>query len=541
MSTENETPSNAEPVSGVAEGASGAPATAPAPETTQEQIEKVITGSGADAVGEGMTNDELDKKYDKSAPNLKVTVDSPIIKDFPTGKEFPLARLAILMATAEEFRDRAATWKNLQWGTDTTTEKWLDGLKTGMIHFNEGDALIKTLDKELADYHQSVDVGDAHLNIATTRIGDVESGRRLTGEMAQVRMTQALRLGAMVTVPLWHSGIWVTLKAPSETDLLTLEDQLIAEKTTLGRNTGGRTHSVQGVYAMSRVVDAILASVYEASTESFDPGYLKKRIKVTDLHPLVLGFLSAIYPGGYPLSRVCITDPSKCKFVTEEVINLPRLLFMDRSALTEKQKAHMRRRNSRFTDKELDAYQAEHAFNKTTTVELNDHTKITLKVPSLEEAEISGREWIDDITTLIDSQAREALDDNARDRRIMEMSVSQAARQYAHWVERITLDSGLDSEGEFIEERKDVASMIGMISGNDDYEDSFYKGIESYITKSTIALVAIPNYKCPKCKGSQQTKEEAQKHPQLIALDTVQTFFTLLAQRVAKIRARRLA
>jgi hypothetical protein len=336
------------------------------------------------------------------------------------------------------------------------------------------------------------------------------------------------------------------LKAPTETDLLALEELLVAEKSTLGRNTGGRTHGAQGVFAMARVVDTILSNVYDATVVDYDAQKLKSIIKVTDLHPLVLGFATAIYPQGYPFSRVCVADPTKCKHVTEEVVNLSRLLFMDRTALTPKHMAHMRRKSSRFTDIELKAYQDEFAYNqKVGVIDINDTTKLTLRVPTLAEAEMSGREWIDEISRLIDSQTQEEIDDRVRDQRISQMALAQASRQYAAWVEKITLNATDEHEGEIIDERKDIAANIGNISGNIDYEEAFYSGIEKYITTTTMGVVAVPNYKCPGCGKEQQKSdpmEEAtlRKHPHLIALDTIQTFFTLLSQKTDKIRRRRL-
>ncbi|HWT39867.1 MAG TPA: hypothetical protein VN081_01145 [Dongiaceae bacterium] len=480
---------------------------------------------------------------DKSKPNPHVTLDTigkKLMKPTPEGKEFPAARLATLMATAEHFRQLTGLWKKLTPGDDAETLKWLEGLSDGINQYQEGIAHISALADELGDWRQSIDAGDTLLNIATAGLGDVVPGRRLSGELAQQRMTQSLRLGAMVSVPLFHTGIWLTLKAPSEDTLLLLEEELIAIKIAMGRNTGGRTHSAQGVYAMGLVIDAILNCVYDGTTQDYDAGYLKSIIKVTDLHPLVLGFLSAIYPGGYAYSRVCVADPSVCKHVTEEVINLGRLLVMNRSRLTEKQKAHMRRRKSRFTPEEIKAYQDEFGVNIPTTIELNDRTKITLRVPTLQDADVSGREWIDDMLKLIDSQSQEVLDEETRNRRVANLSGAQTARQYSHWVERITLDGDFDHEGEVIENRRDVAQNIGAISGNDELEKAFYEGVEKFIGKSTMALVAIPDYECPKCGKHQANEDEALRHPNLIPLDTIQTFFTLLGQKAARIRSRRL-
>ena len=59
----------------------------------------------------------------------------------------------------------------------------------------------------------------------------------------------------------------------------------------------------------------------------------------------------------------------------------------------------------------------------------------------------------------------------------------------------------------------------------------FDKQIKDYIRDSTVGLVAIPSWNCPKCNSPQATKFH-ERFDHLINLDMILVFFTLIAQRV---------
>ena len=39
-----------------------------------------------------------------------------------------------------------------------------------------------------------------------------------------------MNLGQLMSVPLWHSGLWIKLKAPSDAALLALETELLKKR-----------------------------------------------------------------------------------------------------------------------------------------------------------------------------------------------------------------------------------------------------------------------------------------------------------------------
>ena len=91
--------------------------------------------------------------------------------------------------------------------------KWFSTLNGGAEANVFGDGFSKTLAREDALFEQTVksEVGD--LKAGTPKFNS-KQGTKYTGEAALIRIKSSLGLGTAFTVPLWHSGFWVTLKSP---------------------------------------------------------------------------------------------------------------------------------------------------------------------------------------------------------------------------------------------------------------------------------------------------------------------------------------
>ena len=81
------------------------------------------------------------------------------------------------------------------------------------------------------------------------------NGKKLTGEAAVIRIQSMIGLGGVVHIPLWHSGFWVTIKTPTDLQLIDLHEQTLQGKIEAGRNMFGLGFSNDLVYLMEPVMN----------------------------------------------------------------------------------------------------------------------------------------------------------------------------------------------------------------------------------------------------------------------------------------------
>ncbi|NYW24458.1 hypothetical protein, partial [Escherichia coli] len=62
--------------------------------------------------------------------------------------------------------------------------------------------------------------------------------------------------------------------------------------------------------------------------------------------------------------------------------------------------------------------------------------------------------------------------------------------------------------------------------------------ILAFKSDTTIALIGIPEYKCPNCQKEQNEDPINERFSNVIPLDVMNVFFTLLVSRIAKILER---
>lgn len=482
-------------------------------------------------------------------PNPNAELDRIVFESLKTGAKFdPEQALALLDVTIDEFNALVESYPNMNFGSGEQGAKWYNSLETAQGHLLRGRALAGALARENSLWRQIITHGTDKLFAGRPKLGEKsEGGNLLTGERAMMKMQAVLGLGAIVRVPLWHTGIWVSVKAPSEQALLQLERMVANEKITLGRQSNGLIFSSTSVYTVTHLINFVLDHVYDVTYKVEEMAELKKVIRTTDIPTLLWGMLCAIYPMGYNYHKACVINPEKCQHVTEELINLTKISWTDERHLTEKQRRHMTRMTAKFTAAELEAYQADHAFQQHAVVKLHPDLLMALKVPTIEEFQLSGYRWVDSIVRQADRVFAGTLAGEERNQYLIQQGQVTALRQYAHWIDKLVLidsdkdytaEKPWDDSDEQIVDRQTIEDTVAQLAANDDVFKAFFEGVGTFIDNSTISLIAIPKYNCPNC-GEAMTDEE-KKHPHLIALDTTSLFFTLTDQRINKVLSRSL-
>ncbi len=448
--------------------------------------------------------------------------------------------LSLLNVSAVDFQKDIQKLPNIQSG-NSNSAIWLQAISDGIEHIANGDIFRRRLGDPEADWSNRPVYDGKPITPNRLRHGD--SSGVTSGEAAVLKVKARLGLGSIVPIPLWHTGGWITIKAPSNAAILELNRRIAAEKITLGRITNGMVFSNTTIYIQSYLMNFVLAHVYDTTFGTKDPEELKKIILTTDLPSMVWGMVCAMYPDGYDLREPCVAQITKCNHVSEGRVNIARLRVIDTSKLSEKQMKHMSKRNGAHTADELKAYQEEFDF-QTRNVHIKGAEGFTMdmSVPSIAEYEQVGFNWVDSTVNMVDKAFRIPLKGSERDQYITDQGRLATLRQYSHWIGKLYITDG--DEQDIIEDRDTIDTVCSEFSTDDTIRTSIMNSIGEYIEDTTIAIIGYPNTECPACglrygdsvkEGKDGEPDEivrSEAVPEFIPLDMTTTFFTLCGQRI---------
>ncbi len=412
---------------------------------------------------------------------------------------------------------------------------WLQVIQNAITNLVFNNGLTPSLDNKDALFKQHISSPSGDLKPGTPKFKKSPTGQQYAGEAALIRIKSAIGLGTVFSIPLWHSGFWITLKAPSDSAVLELYRSLSEEKKTLGRATYGLVFGNNSVYYNKILVDFIVANIYNTSIKLTGEQNIRDYIKIQDLSVIIWGLACAIYSKGFNYQRACVVDPEECTHIVTEKLDLRKLLWVDSKSLTPQQINHM-------TNRAPDSMSVESVKSYTDgfsvigvneKIALNDTVSVVLKAPTIKEHIEAGDRWVSDIEQTYIEALTEKTTIKERNEYLNNHGKATMMRQYTHFVKSIIIDEDEYTDIDIIE------GTLSEMSSEDSLRETFLEKCKYYINKNIISLVAIPTYKCPNCGNEQPTNHDKGKvFRSLIALDSTQTFFTLLLQKVIRIEKR---
>lgn len=510
----------------------------PVAPTTEEQPTATevppgeVTDDVPDQVGVLPMDIEYDDDYVETTVESTVTAPDPLIserKPIGVSKREPLKILfgdpnGTASAINRHLHDAAA------FESPEATNDWRDSVMEGYKNYYVRNMTYEaTATRAGGEWDSGITVGDKRYRAANQNL-PVASGELLTGVKALTRVMRSMGMGAIIQVPLWNSGIWVGIKAPADGELLELERMIANEKIALGRMTKGLIFSNTSVYITGHLVTFILGQIHSTTAPSDDINELKKLIRVSDIPSMVWGLICAIYPDGYPFDQPCTADLSKCHHTTSALLNLTKLQWVNRAALSNEQKAHMTRRTTKSTAEQITKYQAGFSEDPLVAkVSVTDTLSLELAVPSIQQHEDSGYAWVEGIIKSTEDAFGSTLRGKERDDYTMDMAKTMAIRQYSHWIRRIEIT---DENGAIsgIEDLSTLEASTIQLSSSEELKSKIIKAIATYIDATTVCLIGILNFACPKCGELQMKGNGAETR--VIPLDIVSIFLTLQRHKI---------
>lgn len=431
----------------------------------------------------------------------------------------------------------------------TSDDRTVIGLLTDSLKVTvKNNSLVNSLRNAEAKWEQEPKFADKVISIRELTMGSNKPGGKITGAAAAARFYTELGLGGLIQIPLWHSGFHITLKAIKETELANLMMSIANNHITLGRETNTLIFSNYSVVLIRLVMEFITRHIQSCTLDIPNINDVTKFIKIQDIEPIVNGLNQAIYLKGFNDVRTCIksleldgvTGKPLCTYKMTSVVDPKKMLWVDRRSLTDKHMEHMLKRSpNSMTENEVLEYQSTLRVNKAKKVNINsENGKIltfTIESPYLNKHIISGERWVKDVITLTEKLFTEDIDIEEKNIRVRTTSKMVLLNVYKHFIKAISLE-----DGTIVDEEKDISEILEIITSDKVAFKELLKEIKTYIDENIIALVAIPNYKCPECNASQNTSELNKTFKDLIPVNVLELFFDLSTLKNSAVTERNL-
>lgn len=407
----------------------------------------------------------------------------------------------------------------------------------------QGKEYTSFFDRPSEDLAQVVDVDNGKLHIRNPKVQI--GGRELTGRNSVMALSSVFGLGKPSTIPLYVSGLTLTVGNFRRSEYSNLQARLIRMQSELGTRIHGRLFNGDDMRVVGTIMDYVLDHVISASVEEWSSGnkeMLASLIKAPDIPHLLAGVLDSIYGNNYPMSRRCINVMSgKCdyksevklakngiEFEADTLISFKHLPWHDRSRLTPAMRRHMAAKSRKIED--IRKYQQDYEDSlglDPIDVNCNEHTvRIATRIPTIQQLVDASRYWYAEVDRHVDSLLSDFVGSN-NDRRSQRTEYINLYRKVMRaqadvgWVKSIAIINQETDETTVVDDIEDVFDNIALVSEDNTLYETFLKGITEYQENSIISFTGTLNYVCPKC-GTEQSP--GHKHG-LIPVNVVGFFF----------------
>jgi alpha-D-ribose 1-methylphosphonate 5-triphosphate synthase subunit PhnH len=410
------------------------------------------------------------------------------------------------------------------------------------------DGLSSTVKDQSRVFTQSVECQTINgetvgLHAVSPRPNSAANISNLTGSDAVMVMQTLMGKCELIKIPLWHSGFWVTIRTPTDAQLMSFDNAISREKVELGRATNGNIFSSEDFILHDEIFkffkDLLYKNPFENATIEED---LIKLIKLPDIQLIAWGIATSIYPKGFDYYRGDISDGediTKANIIQGK-LDLTKLLFVDKTRLSTKQIQHMLKyRNTLVPKEDVLAYQKQ--FEKPIDREIiidevkekdaENKLSIQLTVPNLERYFNNGYALLEKCTQDVNKIFVNESDADRRKSLILSTSLSRVIGTYGHFIKQVKIScsssiGGVETENIY-EDDETISSWIDTASSDENYRTKLQTEITRFIEDVTIALIAIP---------SSSKKEDSEtlstNFPHLVPLNASIVFFILYAQKL---------
>ncbi len=411
-----------------------------------------------------------------------------------------------------------------------------------------GDIYQTELDKAPQSWRQVVTHRGKDLVIAPRDYGvsKLSGNVELTGKKFTAAIRRSKGDSSEIIVPLWHTGIWVSIKPAKDLRWLSFDAERIERRISIGRDTNGLILSTRAVYEQEDILNFTVEHITQANVSGFQPDELLKIIKGPDIPILSWACAVANYVDGYPYSIPCLHDPSKCMEVAEVRLDLKALSWVNPDKLTPAQIEHMYHQEKAYTLDEIKTYQEAGIFALDRRIVVDDAVTLTVQIPDAESYLAGGRIWTESIVDAIDNGLKNAsesnsgrnISDRSRMIQLMRGVTRTQLREFSPWIKRV--DIKLDDDTTVWSEAEgDIFNFLEENSNDPELVEKIHKVVKEYINEVTMNIIGYPSYRCPACDNGIDVND-ADFHKAevetIVAMDPIKAFFWLMDLRLEPTR-----
>ena len=365
-----------------------------------------------------------------------------------------------------------------------------------------------------------------------------------TGKAALIKLTKVAGLGSHIQIPLYHSGFWITIRPLKDLEIVNLALDLSNELTRISRSTLGTMQTLFNLPFINSVMK-YLKDVIVASTLNLDEDEdIFDYININDIYVLLWGIAKSLYPKGHNIIVACKnngvldknTNLPKCTYKEQLHVDLEKLLWVDRSKLTEDQIIHMAKRRPKSVSKDevkeyVESLPTNEEINFILKGDEGTNIEITLATPSINKFIDLGDYIILELQEQFNEVVRKSnvnLKDEDKISAIKERILTTVyLKGYAHFVKSIKVEDAV------LEDIAGIAEALEIINDSDELSKTFMEKLKSYLDRSLIAVIGIPNFTCPNCGGKQGEDK-------IIPLAVYEYYFLLVSSRYDVIMERQM-
>lgn len=497
----------------------------------EQLVEEPVPGNDLPEIGTRPPEEEVKEVRVTLKPrpplNNAEMETNPLLEKLARDLNRNLPMLALPPESEARVREIIDQIPKIDLGKDGSARRWFATLTSSLKNLYDDDSLEGAASRDGAQWRQYLEHAGNKLSIGAIKLGATE-GEKLTGNRAVMQIKALMGGGTPRQIPMPHTGMWVTMKAPGDMDTVDLYRRLAEEKIDLGRQTYGLAFSNVSSFFTGAVTNFAFDMVYDHSLRENDVD-LGDVLLVLDLPILAWGAVATMWPNGFNYTRAVLNDSGTKTATRSGTIAINKLFWADNREFSDWQRAHMSQRfGKNMTKDNLKKYRDDFVRIKDRTVPLNDFVTLELRVPTVNQYLNAGQRWVNGIVTMVDKAFAQPPSDDARNTFINTQGKATNLRQFAGWIKAIHANGTIYDDMETIEEALD------MLSEMDEVADLYMKEVRKYIEDCTLAMIAIPVE-----EGEVPPETEVNsRYPHLLPIDVFHTFFTLLVQRVEQINAR---